>query len=77
MRRETLLGKPSERVNCSVRCTPEWSEWAFDGAHHCGKTMSALIEVAISEYLTRHGYLIPAPARIPFPPPTYRPPDFT
>lgn len=58
---------PLHRVNCSVRCTLEWSEWVFRGARHCRLSMSNLIEMAITEYLKRRGFPEAAPERIPPP----------
>lgn len=65
-----------QRVNCSVRCTPEWSSWLFNGACGLKMTMSDLVERAVTEYLTRRGYTVPAPDRIPLPPPVDYSPRF-
>lgn len=59
--------KPECRVNCSVRCTLQWSEWIFRGARHCRLSLSNLIELAVTEYLKRRGFNEPSPERIPPP----------
>ena len=75
-RRRSLPSDPTQRVNCSVRCTPAWSNWVFNGARHLKLTMSDLVDKAVTDYLRRHGYEDPAPDRIPLPPPVIYPPDF-
>lgn len=59
--------KPLDRVNCSIRCTLEWSEWLFRGARHSRLSVSNLIEVAAMEYLKRRGFAESPPERIPPP----------
>lgn len=66
--------KPQDRVNCSIRCTLLWSEWVFRGARHCRLSMSNLIEMAVTDYLRRRGFLEPPPERIP-PPAWTMPPN--
>jgi predicted transcriptional regulator len=49
----------------SIRGTPEWKDWLDELARHCRMPKSVLIDIALAEYATRHGFDPPPPSRQP------------
>jgi hypothetical protein len=46
-----------------VKGTPEWKSWIEDAAVHCRTNVSALVDIAVTEYVKAHGYHVPPPPR--------------
>jgi hypothetical protein len=54
---------PLKRV--AVLASPEWVEWAEDGADFCRTDVSKLIDIALAEYLKSRGFAKEPPRRLP------------
>ena len=54
---------PRRMVAVTIKGNVEWKEWLEEAATHCRLTVSALVDLAVTEYVREHGYKAPPPPR--------------
>lgn len=58
------------KITMTVACSPEWKRWSAGLAAYLRVDRSKLVDLALVDLAERHGYDVPAPARIPNQEPT-------